>query len=453
MRQQIRILLYLLALCMVFFLIINWFTTWTYPKRLLYKKLSSKLRSQIPNYHKITYGENSSSINHEDEDVLQKEEAEIILAEVKRPDFQPIRTDHGQSKASQIKDFISVILKLTRMNDKNKVVLMLRKALENLPRVPDLSSANVEDRTLKTVVPPAAIVTYDVKWHGLNLPVLTCSPLGRLGNTMGEYATMYALRNLYNASVVVNDVMKDRLRDFHHLSLPNLPGHYDKSDWIGVRNSGGMYNYASIELAASGLLGPHKFVMHAYAFEIQLFQKFREDLKREFAFSNYINRKVREFFDGIRKRRRSFGPAELVFVGFHIRRTDYVRYAHNMFGASLPGESYFNRSLEYYRAKFPPERLAFVAASDDPTFLKETLGKHPDVNILPDKDSSPAFDMAALSFCNHSIVTLGSYGFWTGFLAGGEVVYPDVKFKKTYRFSRPMYEKAGLHSFTPLPVD
>nr|XP_027226115.1 galactoside 2-alpha-L-fucosyltransferase 2-like [Penaeus vannamei] len=62
-------------------------------------------------------------------------------------------------------------------------------------------------------------------------------------------------------------------------------------------------------------------------------------------------------------------------------------------------------------------------------------------------------DMALLSSCNHSIVTMGSYGFWTGYLAGGEVVYPDVWTRRRYRFAREMYEITGIGNFTPIFPD
>lgn len=50
----------------------------------------------------------------------------------------------------------------------------------------------------------------------------------------------------------------------------------------------------------------------------------------------------------------------------------------------------------------------------------------------------PELDMAVLASCNHSIITLGSFGFWTGFLTGGEVVYPDVRFRRSYRYSETL---------------
>ncbi|XP_066970484.1 uncharacterized protein [Macrobrachium rosenbergii] len=55
--------------------------------------------------------------------------------------------------------------------------------------------------------------------------------------------------------------MKDRLRDFHHLSLPDFPGTFNTSEWKGMGTFGSLYNYAPIELAASGLFGPGKFVL------------------------------------------------------------------------------------------------------------------------------------------------------------------------------------------------
>ena len=60
--------------------------------------------------------------------------------------------------------------------------------------------------------------------------------------------------------------------------------------------------------------------------------------------------------------------------------------------------------------------------------------------------------MSLLSRCNHSITTVGSFGFWSSYLADGEVVYPDIKVDKQYHFRKEVYEKAKLKNFTPLPI-
>ncbi|XP_037796618.1 galactoside alpha-(1,2)-fucosyltransferase 2-like [Penaeus monodon] len=209
---------------------------------------------------------------------------------------------------------------------------------------------------------------------------------------------------------------------------------------------------------------PHAFFFFTssdYAFEIQLFKVYKEDLKREFRFSDKIQSQVRNYLQGVVRKHESLSrgnnatsasssTAPPMLVGFHIRRTDYVKHAKKMFGARLPGEKYFKRALNYYRTRFK-NNVVFVAASDDMAFIQSKLKTEKDVYYAPGKSAS--FDMALLSSCNHSIVTMGSYGFWTGYLAGGEVVYPDVKLYSDYRFSRSMYERVRLENFTPLPAD
>ncbi|XP_063597384.1 galactoside alpha-(1,2)-fucosyltransferase 2-like [Penaeus indicus] len=313
-----------------------------------------------------------------------------------------------------------------------------------------------------TVVPPSRWVRYSRQWHGYQLPVITCQPLGRFGNVMGEYATLYALRKMYNASVVVSPAMSSQLnKTFPGLSLPLHPGPFQRELWRPVGKVGALYNYALVEVAATGLLGPHLFVMTDYAFEIQLFKVYKEELKREFTFSDKMQSEVRNYLQGVvRKYERqprsdnatspSLTTAPPVFVGFHIRRTDYVKHAKKMFGAKLPEEKYFKRALNYYRKRFP-NKVVFIAASDDMVFIQSRLKSEKDVYYAPGK--SPSFDMALLSSCNHSIVTMGSFGFWTGYLAGGEVVYPDVKLHSDYRFSKSMFERVRLENFTPLPAD
>ncbi|KAK7017566.1 hypothetical protein SK128_027598, partial [Halocaridina rubra] len=280
------------------------------------------------------------------------------------------------------------------------------------------------------MVPPLAWMTYPrTSWYGMLLPVITSEPAGRTGNIMGEYATLYALHHLYNVSVVVTGSMKEHLGAFPRLSLPRIPEQYTKTKWQKLTYVGSLYNYAPLELAAAGLLGPGLFALRDTAFEIQLFKKFKKNLQQEFSFSDAISIQASAFLQKVKILCQSRGNMDPVFVSFHIRRTDYRNHAEKHFGAALPEKSYFVRAMRYYRDKFP-NRAVFIVASDDTLYVKREIGNMTDVFLSG--GSSPALDMAILSSCNHSIVTMGSFGFWTGFLAGGEVVYPDVKYKKLY---------------------
>ncbi|XP_027224020.1 uncharacterized protein [Penaeus vannamei] len=133
----------------------------------------------------------------------------------------------------------------------------------------------------------------DHKWYGHQLPVLTALPLGRTGNIMGEYATLWALKHIYNVSVVVMPKMKTKLSCFPSLSLPDCPGGCNTTGWRQLGRTGGIsnYNFTKIEFAAAGLFGPHTFVLRNCLFEIHLFNFFKEDLRREFTFAQEIQRK------------------------------------------------------------------------------------------------------------------------------------------------------------------
>lgn len=76
-----------------------------------------------------------------------------------------------------------------------------------------------------TSIPPSRRVRFvNHSWHGYPLPLITCQPKGRLGNIMGEYATLWGLRRIYNVTALVSQGMKKSLKMFPALSLPSLEG-------------------------------------------------------------------------------------------------------------------------------------------------------------------------------------------------------------------------------------
>ena len=65
------------------------------------------------------------------------------------------------------------------------------------------------------------LIQYNQYWEGHKLPVIGVEPLGRLGNIMGEYATLFALQRTFNVSAVLTSAHEKYLRSFFpHLSLP-----------------------------------------------------------------------------------------------------------------------------------------------------------------------------------------------------------------------------------------
>ncbi|CAL4182545.1 unnamed protein product, partial [Meganyctiphanes norvegica] len=139
----------------------------------------------------------------------------------------------------------------------------------------------------------------------------------------------------------------------------------------------------------------------------------------------------------------------LVFIGFHIRRGDYVRHSKNYNGISVPGPTYYEDALKHYRQRF--DNVLFVIASDDLIHAKIHLKNHQDVVFT--KMKSLEEDMALLASCNHSIMTVGSFGWWSSFLAGGDVVYALLSNYNIPPFAHPeMMGSHGFENFYGIPV-
>jgi len=141
--------------------------------------------------------------------------------------------------------------------------------------------------------------------------------------------------------------------------------------------------------------------------------------------------------------------ADAIYIGVHIRRSDMVidsKY-------TVADVGYFRRAVHFMMRTFSLHQLVFVVCSDDLYWSKynfpaavSRVMSHVTVandNGNPSNDTtikasaanfSRAFvvfserheaeeDLAILSSCNHTIMTVGTYGWWGGYLAGGITIY------------------------------
>jgi len=113
-----------------------------------------------------------------------------------------------------------------------------------------------------------------------------------------------------------------------------------------------------------------------------------------------------------------------VFIGVHVRRTDYAHYRKEAFGLPIVNATYFMAAMEYYRKKHNQGRsnTKFLVVSDDLGWCRANLVGN-DVHMMG--GGSAMSDLALMSQCNHTIIDYGSYGVWGGLLAGGEVTIPQ----------------------------
>jgi galactoside 2-L-fucosyltransferase 1/2 len=103
-----------------------------------------------------------------------------------------------------------------------------------------------------------------------------------------------------------------------------------------------------------------------------------------------------------------------VRVVIHVRRTDHVGvlYWHD------PYPDYFVRSMAYFTDCLP--RVQFIVISDDMKWCHQNIaGKHVD---FMDGVRRPEVDLAIASLCDHAIITIGTFGWWSAWLANGVTI-------------------------------
>ena len=105
------------------------------------------------------------------------------------------------------------------------------------------------------------------------------------------------------------------------------------------------------------------------------------------------------------------------WIGVHVRRQDFVS------SNKSSTDKYLFFAIEYYTRLF--SNAHFLVASDDKPYCRKLFDGHPNIFVTP-QPFSPDEDLIALSLCQHSILTAGTFGWWAGYLANGHVIHDKV---------------------------
>ena len=89
-----------------------------------------------------------------------------------------------------------------------------------------------------------------------------------------------------------------------------------------------------------------------------------------------------------------------VFVGIHVRRTDYKNNLRRHTG-HFATIQYFVRAMTHFEAKYGVGNVVFIVASDDYEWCQKMLDSRQDVFLA---SRSSEVDFALLTRCNHTII-------------------------------------------------
>lgn len=145
-----------------------------------------------------------------------------------------------------------------------------------------------------------------------------------------------------------------------------------------------------------------------------------QDIIQEFTFRKSVQLKSQHILKSAAK-----NCPGCVFVGMHVRRTDYLGYLRRKYSTVPANVTFYRRAMKYYEKKY--KTVVFIVVSDDHVWCLEHFRRKKNVVVVKKKVSNSAsLDLAILASCNHSIIDYGTFGIWGAILAGGETVYYNL---------------------------
>ena len=153
------------------------------------------------------------------------------------------------------------------------------------------------------------------------------------------------------------------------------------------------------------------------------FHHIREDIRRQFRFLPHVEDEAQRFL--MEKVPVQYRTLDTIRVGIHNRRGDKLHPVLQWAGALVSKPAYIRAAIKFFESRF--DRVVFILCGDDSWYNHGTFGGAD--NVIVSDNTNAMVDLAVLSMSDHMIMTIGTFGWWAGYLVDGIVLY-DPKFAK-----------------------
>ena len=276
---------------------------------------------------------------------------------------------------------------------------------------------------------------------------------GRLGNQLMIYASLYGIaKRTRRTPIFCSTKLKDLKKLFPHITTLLYNAHRKKCirdfnvTTVVSEKHQSVYYDTSIIRRVNVSKQTHVLIC-CHFINMQYFVEYSEDIKLQLKIGDVYQAKAQSYlFSMLRnysiETNKSFvisdkGIALLddespVLVAIHVRRGDIIHSVH----VTAPGPEYFKKARTYFKGKYG-KNVIFVVITNGVLWCKRYLSPEKEIIFTGDSGKKSAMDDFSIAVsCNHTIMSVGTYSWWVGFLTGGEVVYVENfagrKWKKWY---------------------
>ena len=228
---------------------------------------------------------------------------------------------------------------------------------------------------------------------------------GRLGNQLFQYISTLGISHANGVAFCVSTEHPFPFDDIFQGPFPPCPARLPPVTFLPELGYG---LYTKFRFPSYCLLFSCYISLGPY---LQSFKYLDVDVRRTLEFLPTIQDKATQIFHQLRP-----NPTTLM-IGIHVRRGDVATTSVDYL--QVAPASYFAKAMDYFHQTYPTRNIQFVVSSDDiPWCQRQEIFGHAVM-----MHSIPAIDLAFLSLCDHIIMSVGTFGWFAGMFAGGDVVY------------------------------
>lgn len=258
------------------------------------------------------------------------------------------------------------------------------------------------------------------RWKNTSL-LMTVQVHGRIGNMMFAFASMLGIARRASRVPVIS--REHLLRSLFKVTTRPLDVKSIK-DWSKLREE-----YAcTYDPKLENVREPNVDMIELYGYlqSWRYFDDAKDEIRAEFTFhdfvidlaSRFIESTIHETF-GVRTKR-----SDVTLIGVHVRRGDMTSDDSVRHGYTTATGDYVTRAMEYFERRHNRSRTLFVVCSDDYSWCNENIkSSSSSMIIVRPEHVADTTHLAILASCDHTVMTVGSFGWWGAWLAGGDTVY------------------------------
>lgn len=250
----------------------------------------------------------------------------------------------------------------------------------------------------------------------------------RLGNTMFSFAATIGIATLNNMTAIVERAspLVDTfcILEPTSVDMDNTMA-YTSVDYLEYGRRGSAYDRGTRNLFRVIGSQPNHVRLLGYFQSWRYFEKVADRVRQNFLFRDHIATEARSYLSSVEPEAWKKHAAGFTRVGLHVRRGDMIDQRLRNFGYTVATPDYFRSAMWYFAERY--QNVQFVVCSDNMEWCHDNLPSAADigsnVNIVFSENRSPEIDLAILAHCNHTIMSVGTFGWWAAWLANGSTIY------------------------------